>query len=86
MGTIIATSVVIWALATQIWWGLILYPVIGYGFAWYGHFKFERNRPATFDYPLWSALGDYKMLYLFLTGRLKEPLHAGIKLHGKAAH
>jgi len=44
-------------------------PVIGYGFAWIGHFIFEKNRPATFTYPLWSLMGDWKMFWQMLTGK-----------------
>ena len=50
---------------------LAFLPVIGYGFAWVGHFGFEKNRPATFKYPLYSFLGDFKMFWDILTGRLK---------------
>jgi hypothetical protein len=39
--------------------------------AWIGHFFVEKNRPATFTYPLWSFIGDWKMLALMLMGRLK---------------
>ncbi len=48
-------------------WLLLAVPVIGYGFAWIGHFVIEKNRPATFKYPLWSFLGDWKMWALMLT-------------------
>ena len=44
--------------------------VTGYAFAWVGHFFFEHNRPATFQYPLYSFAGDWVMLKDFLTGRL----------------
>ncbi|TNE67199.1 MAG: DUF962 domain-containing protein [Alphaproteobacteria bacterium] len=70
VGTTLATLVAIYAVYSRNWWLLLLNPVIGYGFAWVGHFVFEKNRPATFDYARWSLIGDYKMLGLFLTGRL----------------
>jgi hypothetical protein len=40
---------------------------IGYGFAWIGHFFFEKNQPATFTYPLYSLRGDFRMLWEVLT-------------------
>jgi len=45
-------------------------PFIGYGFAWVGHFGFEKNRPATFKHPFYSLLGDFKMFWDILTGRV----------------
>ncbi len=49
---------------------LALLPVIGYGFAWAGHFLFEKNRPATFKYPFFSLLGDFRMFWDILTGKV----------------
>lgn len=86
IGTSLGMLILAFAIATQQWGLMILFPLTGYGFAWVGHFKFERNKPATFKYPFWSLLGDYKMLWLALTGKLTPQLHAGIKLHGKKAH
>lgn len=47
-----------------------LIPVVGYGFAWVGHFGFEKNRPATFKYPLYSFTADFVMFWQLLTGKL----------------
>lgn len=44
--------------------------VCGYGFAWIGHFVFEKNRPATFKHPLYSFLGDWVMYRDILVGRI----------------
>jgi hypothetical protein len=58
---------------------LLAAPVVGYGPAWIGHFFFEKNKPATFEYPLWSLRADLKMLTLAVRGRMGEELrrHAG---------
>jgi hypothetical protein len=48
----------------------LLAVVCGYGFAWFGHFFFEKNRPATFRHPLYSLMGDCKMFWQILTGKL----------------
>ena len=52
--------------------------VVGYGLAWFGHFHFEGNGPATFEHPLWSLRGDLRMLRLWLTGGLRD----GLKRNG----
>ncbi len=46
-------------------------PVIGYGFAWFGHFFFEKNKPATFQYPFWSLISDFKLFFELLFGKEK---------------
>ena len=48
---------------------LLLAPLLGYGFAWIGHFFFEKNRPATFSYPLYSFIGDWVMFKDILIGK-----------------
>ena len=51
------------------WLGLI--PVIGYSFAWVGHFFFEKNKPATFQYPFYSLASDFLMFWDLLRGKEK---------------
>jgi hypothetical protein len=57
---------------TEQWVLLWLVPVLGYGFAWAGHFFFEHNRPATFKYPFYSLLGDWVMFKDMLFGNIKR--------------
>ena len=49
------------ALVSQAWWLCWFIPIVGYGFAWVGHFVFEKNRPATFQYPFYSLMADWVM-------------------------
>ncbi len=49
-------------------------PLIGYGFAWVGHFVVEGNKPATFKHPLWSLRGDFVMLWKTVTGTIDEEI------------
>lgn len=49
---------------------LLALPLVGYGFAWVGHFYFEHNRPATFQHPFYSLWGDFVMMKDVLTGKI----------------
>jgi hypothetical protein len=51
------------------WRFLLLAPLMGYGFAWVGHFFFEKNRPATFKYPLFSLMGDFRLFGETVVGK-----------------
>lgn len=70
VGSWLVIAVVVLALATQNWWWLLAAPVAGYAFAWIGHFFFEKNKPATFSYPIYSLIGDWVMFFQILTGKL----------------
>jgi len=83
VGSALAIGVLIYALATQNWWLLLAVPVSGYFFAWVSHAFVEHNKPATFTYPLWSLISDYKMFGLFLIGRLGPELDAAGVATGK---
>ena len=52
------------------WFWLILIPFVGYGFAWFGHYFFEKNKPATFTYPLYSLGSDFVMFWHTITGQI----------------
>lgn len=71
VGTTLVVLNAVFVLLTQMWWYLLLAPVFGYTFAWVGHFFFEKNKPATFSYPLYSLAGDWVMYWHMLTGKLK---------------
>lgn len=71
IGSCLVLLTLIGVVVTQRWWGLILIPLIGYGFAWIGHFFFEKNHPATFKYPFYSLMGDWVMFRDILVGRIR---------------
>ena len=70
-GTLLALALTVAALASRRWALLLAVPVAGYGFAWFGHFFFEKNTPVTFRYPFYSLRGDLQLLYEVLTGRVR---------------
>ncbi len=69
-GTSVALVLIVVALLTMSWWLLLVALVQGYAFAWAGHFFFEHNRPATFRYPLFSFMGDWRLWWEMLTGKI----------------
>lgn len=70
VGSSLAILLVLAAVVTQQWWLVAVAFVQGYGFAWVGHFFYEHNKPATFKYPGYSYLGDWKMWWQTLTGKI----------------
>lgn len=70
VGSTLALLLLITAFVSQRWWLAGLAVVAGYGFAWVGHFFFEHNKPASFRQPLFSYLGDWKMWWQTLTGKI----------------
>lgn len=72
VATTIAGTAFIGAIATQTWWLMPVALFVSYGMAWYSHFFIETNRPASFKYPFWSFIADWKMVGLFYAGALSR--------------
>ena len=72
VGSTLILVLLAYTLMTEQWVLLWLIPVLGYGFAWTGHFFFEHNKPATFKYPFYSLLGDWVMFKDILLGNIKR--------------
>jgi hypothetical protein len=78
-GTGFAVTLVILSAAAQRPWLLVGAVIAGYGPAWLAHFAVEKNRPATFRYPLWSLISDVRMAAIWLAGGLERELRrAGV--------
>ena len=71
IGSLSVLSLLAYGLVSQQFYLLFWLPLLGYGPAWVGHFVFEKNRPATFKYPLYSFMGDWVMLKDGLLGHIK---------------
>ena len=71
VGSLLVLITLFYILITAKWVLLLSLPVIGYGFAWLGHFLFEKNKPATFQYPLYSFMGDWVLFMDILKGKIK---------------
>jgi hypothetical protein len=79
-GTTLVIACLIAGFVTGRWGFFALMPVCGYLFAWGAHLLVERNRPATFTYPLWSLAADFRMYGCWLTGRMARELdRAGVR-------
>lgn len=70
-GSLTVLAALAWVLLSQQWLWLCVVPFIGYGFAWVGHFGFEKNKPASFKRPLYSFMGDWCMYRDIWVGKIR---------------
>ncbi len=70
LGTCLVLIVLAYVITSENWQSLFILPLVGYIPAWVGHFFYEKNKPATFKYPIYSLLGDFKMFYEVITNKL----------------
>ncbi|MDZ5602105.1 DUF962 domain-containing protein [Pseudomonas sp. RP23018S] len=70
VGTALVIALLAYSIGSGNWLLLLAVPLAGYGFAWAGHFFFEKNRPATFTYPFYSLIGDFAMFRDILRGKV----------------
>lgn len=70
-GCVLAIITVALGLAVSPWFFLAAV-LAGYSLAWIGHFFIEHNKPATFQYPVYSLLADFRMLFLMMAGRMEQ--------------
>ena len=80
LGTTLVLATLAAAALGSPWW-LLGAPLAGYGPAWIAHFFVEKNRPATFTYPLWSLRGDFRMYGLILRGRMGPEIERAARLY-----
>ena len=71
IGTSVAAILLLLTIFTQNWWLALVALVQGYAFAWLGHFFFEHNKPATFQYSRLSFIGDWRMWWEILIGKIR---------------
>jgi hypothetical protein len=78
IGSTLVLALLALGIVSARWWLLALMPIAGYGFAWVGHFGFEKNRPATFKYPVYSLIGDWIMYGKILSGTMRAEVERAI--------
>ncbi len=74
IGTFLLIVSLVLGFVTGNWLFFILVPVLGYGFAWVGHFFIEKNKPATFTYPIYSLASDFVMFWHTITGQIGKKM------------
>ena len=72
VGTTLGIALTVFFVVRGQWYLFPVFFVIAYGFAWYSHFFIEKNKPASFRYPFWSFISDFKMIAFMLAGKMAD--------------
>jgi hypothetical protein len=81
IGTSLGIVMLIWFLRSGAFVYIPICFVVGYAFAWFSHFVVEKNKPATFKYPLWSFISDYKMMFCMVIGKMDAEVERVLSKH-----
>ena len=71
VGTTFGIALLVFFIARGQWYFFPMFFVVGYAFAWFAHFVIEKNKPASFRFPFWSFISDFKMIFYMITGRMR---------------
>jgi len=71
LGTLLVFIVIAYVISSGKERFLWYLPIFGYGFAWFSHAVIEKNQPATFRYPIWSLISDFRLFFELLIGKQK---------------
>ena len=71
-GTTLGIALLVFFLARGQWYFFPAFFVVGYAFAWFAHFVVEKNKPASFRFPFWSFISDFKMMWFIITRRMGD--------------
>lgn len=82
VGTSLVIACFILGVVRADWRLFAIIPLCGYGFAWFGHFILEKNRPATFKYPFYSLGSDFVMFFHIITGQINKKVDEAHKTIG----
>ncbi|MEP7212999.1 MAG: DUF962 domain-containing protein [Acidobacteriota bacterium] len=83
-GTSLGLILLAYFVYTARWYFFPLFFVVGYAFAWFAHFVVEKNKPASFRYPAWSFVSDFRMMWYMATGRMRDEVER--VLHARNRH
>lgn len=81
VGTGLVITLGIIGITTQNWKFFVMMPIAGYGFAWVGHFFFEKNKPAAFANPFYSLASDFIMFWHIISFQLPKKMEQSKKLY-----